>query len=388
MSTLIFQGSPRHVASGLAILASSTFDVLVRRLRGRPLCKAWPVEFEIGTLFYRRQFERALAYADIREGRAYFDAVTLAIRGRWPVRVEAVARDAAAPGGHWFRPHAKCAPGGPVVLYLHGGGYAFYADVSHRFVAMLAFRLGLPVFALDYRLTPEHPHPAQLEDALAAYRRLLAEGVAPERIVVAGDSAGGHLALMLIVALRDAELPQPSLVVALSPWTDTGRRGASQFGHDVFDMVQGRQTVLYSSWLKGDTDATDRELSPIYRDFRGLAPVYLQAGGKEILVDMVRDFAAELRRQGASVHLDVWPHMTHEFHAYGDRLPDSDQALARISAAIAWAHSRESMPFSAIMQSEVAAFHPRPAAVGSCSAMALTRDNGRAPPQACLQQNA
>jgi acetyl esterase/lipase len=141
---------------------------------------------------------------------------------------------------------------------------------------------------------------------------------------------------MTLVGLRQAGLPQPALALALSPWTDIGRRGASQFGHDRYDMVQGYQTLQYGQWLKGNGLWSDDQLSPIAQDLRHLAPIYIQAGGKEILVDMIRDFAAEARKQGANIRLDVWPDMTHEFHAYGSTLPQSEQAIAALRTAIQW----------------------------------------------------
>jgi acetyl esterase/lipase len=142
---------------------------------------------------------------------------------------------------------------------------------------------------------------------------------------------------MSLVGLRQAGLPQPSLALALSPWTDIGRRGASQFGHDRYDMVQGYQTLQYGQWLKGNGPWSDDRLSPIAQDLRYLAPIYIQAGGKEILVDMIRDFAREAHKQGANIRLDVWPDMTHEFHAYGSTLPQSEQAMTALRTAIQWA---------------------------------------------------
>lgn len=240
------------------------------------------------------------------------------------------------------------------MLYLHGGGYTFHAAVTQHFIAMLAQMLQVPIFSVDYRLTPEHPHPAQIEDALAAFRFLIGKGTDPGSLVVCGDSAGGHLALMTLVGLREAGLPQPALAIALSPWTDIGRRGESQFGHDRYDMVQGYQTLRFAQWLKGGGDYTDAELSPMGQDFRGVAPIYLQAGGKEILVDMIRDFACHARDQGAAVRLDVWEHMTHEFHAYGDTLEESRQAIACLRAALDWVTGdANAPPFLPIEQTEV-----------------------------------
>lgn len=339
MPTTILQGRFTHRLRSLMTLLGTCAGVLARRAIGRPLVPQWRLDFEIGTLFYRRQFNHALSLPDIAEGRAYFDSLHTVVDATLPVDVRPSAPG--EPRGHWFVPRGHTRP--LTLLYFHGGGYAFHAAVSRHFVAMLAQHLQLRIFAPDYRLTPEHPHPAQIDDALAAYRHLLASGVSARRLVIGGDSAGGHLTLMLLAGLRGAALPQPALALAISPWTDIGRRGASQFGHDRYDMVQGWQTLHYARWLKAGSGRTDAELSPIGQDFRGCAPMYLQAGGKEILVDMIRDFARAASGQGAAVRLDVWPHMTHEFQAYGRLLPESRDAMERLGAAVAWAASGASI---------------------------------------------
>lgn len=258
--------------------------------------------------------------------------LAVALRRHPKLAVEVVS--SATPRGHWFIPETPTE--GITLLYFHGGGYAFYLEVTRHFIALLAQALGIRIFAPDYRLTPEHPHPAQIDDGLAAYRYLLDQGHDPRRVIVCGDSAGGHLALMLLLKLRAERLPQPALAIGLSPWTDIGRRGESQFGNDRFDMVQGYQTIQYGKWLKGSSSIDNAELSPMFQDFRGLAPIYLQAGGKEVLVDMIREFARDLAQQGSSIRLDVWEHMTHEFHAYGSHLPESREALECLRKVIAW----------------------------------------------------
>lgn len=235
-------------------------------------------------------------------------------------------------------------PAAHTILYFHGGGFAFDPAVTLRFVAMLAQRLRAPVWSIRYRLTPEHAHPAQMEDALAAYRHLLATGVPSTRIVLCGDSAGGHLVRMLLAALRRNELPQPSLAIGLCPLTDIGRRGDSQFGHDRYDMLQGEQTWRFGRWYQGVSGAEADALSPMGQRYHDVAPIYLQAGGKEILVDMIRDFAAHARQNGAAVRLDVWDDMPHEFQMYGDGLPQSREALASLSAVIVWALDRRLPP--------------------------------------------
>lgn len=333
MPKTVAQGHFSHKARSLAAILAIWAKVLARRAIGRPLVPEWPAIFEVGTLFWRHQFNHAFKLEDIVEGRAYFDSLYTVPDP--PPEVDIRASAPGEPRGHWFLPRIR--ESDVTMLYFHGGGYSFYAAVSHQFIALLAHTLRIAIFAPDYRLTPEHPHPAQLEDGLAAYRFLLERGVDPRRLVLGGDSAGGHLTLMTLVKLREAGLPQPALAIGISPWIDTGRRGASQFGNDPYDMVQGYMTLRFAAWLKGDGAWSDAELSPIQQDFRGLGPIYLQAGGKEILVDMIRDFADVVRAQGCPVRLDVWEHMNHEFHAYGNDLPESREALERLRAAIAWA---------------------------------------------------
>lgn len=343
MSKTIFQGRLSHKLRSLATSGGIATQVALRRLIGRRRVPSWSFLFEYGTLYIRAQFNHAFRLKDnIAASRAYFDSL-YSVFDSYP-DVEVRAAGPGEPRGHWFLPAVRRHD--VTLLHFHGGGYAFYAGVSHHFARILAHSLGLAVFAPDYRLTPEHPHPAQLEDGLAAYRYLLGSGLSPTRIVLCGDSAGGHLALMTLAHLAQAGLPRPLLTLGISPWTDIGLRGASQFGNDPYDLVQGYMTLQFAAWLKGGQHWSDAELSPIHHDFRGLGPIYLQAGGREILVDMIRDFAATVAGQGGLVRLDVWPDMNHEFHGYGDHLPESREALARLGRAIAWALQPDS-PFVA-----------------------------------------
>lgn len=349
MAKTILQGRLSHRLRSLATLTGTTADVVARRAIGQPLVPEWDISFEIGTLFVRRQFNHAFAMADIADARAYFDSLYMVVEPHLSVDVHPAGPN--EPAGDWFLPHGPRSA--QTMLYLHGGGYAYYAAVSRHFIAMLAQKLQVAIFAPNYRLTPEHPHPAQLDDGLAAYRYLLQFGVEPRNLVVGGDSAGGHLTLMLVASLTAAGLPQPAMALALSPWTDIGRRGESQFGNDRYDMVQGYQTLQYGAWLKGDTGLDDKALSPIHQDYDKACPIYIQAGGKEILVDMIRDFARTLARHSARVRLDVWEHMTHEFHAYGDTLLESRQALAALRAALVWAITRDARAFAVTEHTEV-----------------------------------
>lgn len=328
----VLNGRFQHKVRSLVIFLWILARVVMCRIVGRPMVPEWSPVFEHFTLFLRAQFNHAFALEDIRESRAYFDSFYFAPDKIPAVDIRPTGTD--EPRGDWFIPHHRKSD--TTMLYCHGGGYTFYAAVTRQFIALLAEKLGITIFVPDYRLTPEHPHPAQIDDGIAAYRFLLQQKISPDRLMVGGDSAGGHLALMLLVKLRESGLPQPRLAIAISPWTDVGRRGASQFGNDPYDLVQGYMTLQFAKWLKGGHPYTDAELSPIGRNLRDLAPIYLQAGGKEILVDMIRDFAQAVKVQGGQVRLDVWEHMNHEFHAYGDDLPESAEALDRIGKAMAW----------------------------------------------------
>jgi epsilon-lactone hydrolase len=327
----VSKGPIRYVVRSWAWMVLVSLRVTARRLFRGPLAPGWPLDFEIGNLFWRGQFNHAFAMADIRQGRIYFDSLQT-----YTDEVYDVARKApppSAPRGDWILPNKVTSR--VTVLYLHGGGYTFYAAITHRYADMLAALLGTKIFALDYRLTPEHPHPAQLEDALAAYRFLLAEGVDPKQLVVIGDSAGGHLTLMMLVALREAGLPQPALAVGLCPWTDIGARGESLRTNNRYDMVQGYMALRFGEWLMGSGGFSREELSPIYQNYAGLAPIYLQGGGREMLIDMIRDFGQVAVDQGCEVTLDVWPQMTHDFQSLGLTRTESAEAIERIGSAIA-----------------------------------------------------
>ncbi len=326
MSRVIHSGHLSYRIENTALLCWYSAVVGLRRLFGRKLDPDWNWRFETGVRFWRRHMNRALAFEDMREGRAFFDSIMLLGDDVPAVSVEPFS--GAGVRGDRILPDAQV--GGVSLLYFHGGGYALSARITKHMVALIAEATRAETFAVDYRLTPEHPHPAQIEDALAAYLLLLERGVDPRRIVVAGDSAGGHLALMLLPALRAAGIPQPALAIGLCPWTDVGPRGASLSGNDRFDLVQGWQTELFRQWLMAGCDATREALSPIHQDYRGLAPIYLQGGGREILIDMIRDFAGELEQQGCEAMLDVWSSMIHEFQGSGSLRPESREALERL----------------------------------------------------------
>jgi acetyl esterase/lipase len=312
------------------LLTKVMFEVIGRRLVGNSLGKSWTPGLEMANAFLREQMKYAFTLPNPDDAREFVDSLVLKPVNTPAFRIEIPKPD--GPRGAWFVPQDPAE--GRTLLYLHGGGYGFYAKSHASMIALFAHAAKAKTFALDYRLTPEHPHPAQIEDAVACYQWLLANGTDPSRLIVAGDSAGGHLTLMLLIELRRLGLPQPALAVGICPWTDIGHRGESLLGNNQYDWIQGEMALKFGEWYKNTSSGSTKTLSPIYQDLTGLAPMYLQAGEKEILVDMIRDFAREAKSQGADVRLDVWKDMTHDFQAFGDMLAQSAEALARFGQEI------------------------------------------------------
>ncbi|HXZ85388.1 MAG TPA: alpha/beta hydrolase [Myxococcota bacterium] len=217
------------------------------------------------------------------------------------------------------------------VLYLHGGGYVLGSIATHReLAARISAASGARVLVIDYRLGPEHPFPAAVEDALKAYRWLLEAGFAPGRIAVAGDSAGGGLTVAALLAARDAKLPLPATGVCISPWLDLEGSGTSMTSKAAEDpIVQKEPLRLLAGHYLGSADPRTPLASPLYADLRGLPPLLIQVGSAETLLDDSTRIADKLRAAKVDVELEVWPEMIHVWHAFA-MLPEAGQAVARI----------------------------------------------------------
>ena len=216
------------------------------------------------------------------------------------------------------------------VLYLHGGGYSFYPQSYANLIAQITLAAKSKTFALDYRLSPEYRFPAQLEDALHAYHWLLDEGVDPADLVVAGDSAGGNLALALLLQARELNLPLPALAIALSPVTDFCIEPTT----NGCDWIEPKILAYWADWFCDPAQRLNPLVSSVLADLRGLPPIYVQAGRCEILFESIQAFAEAAERQGANVTLDAWDDMTHDFQLFGPDAPQSAEALCRISEVI------------------------------------------------------
>ena len=326
----ILNGKWQYRTRSLFNLWRSTLSVSARRLLHGPRYPNWSWSLETSTHFMRAQASASFDMSDMSASREYDDALLFSSTAVDQVNIEPVKHPIQ---GHWFTPKSGA---GPVcMLYLHGGGYAYYSKVHENLIARVALAANARTFALDYRLIPEHPYPAQLQDALAAYRWLLETGIDPRRLLVAGDSAGGNLTLALLLALKDAGLPLPALGLCLAPWTDPSDPGESMTINANIDWIEKRLPLQWAKWFTKGSDARDPLISPVYADLRGLPPVYIQVGSVDILYNMILAFAERAKAQGAPVRLDVWENMTHDFQAYGELLPESQEALLRIGQVVA-----------------------------------------------------
>jgi monoterpene epsilon-lactone hydrolase len=229
------------------------------------------------------------------------------------------------------------------LLYLHGGGWTAGGLDSHRpLSARLAAATGCAVLAVDYRLAPEHPFPAGLDDCLAAYGWLRANGprgVAPAKSVfVAGDSAGGSLTLALLLALKQRGLPLPNAAVPISPATDFTASAESFRTRAARDpiLTGGPDAIrlLANVYLQGRAKPEDPLASPLFGDFRGLPPLLFHVGDAEVLLDDSVRAAEKASQAGVDVTLEVWPDMPHVWHAFAPFLPEASRAIERIGAFV------------------------------------------------------
>jgi acetyl esterase/lipase len=221
-----------------------------------------------------------------------------------------------------------------VLVYLHGGGYTMGSLATHRAACGRISRLArLRVLNVAYRLAPEHPHPAAVEDAVAAVRWVYAQGIAPSRVAIGGDSAGGGLTLATLIALRDAGAPLPAAGLCISPWTDLSASGESIRTKAAVDpmVTEGPLRQMAAAYL-GGKDARTPLASPLFADLRGLPPLLVQVGEAEILLDDATRLASRARAAGVDVTLEVWEEMFHVWHAFAEILPEAQRACERIAA--------------------------------------------------------
>jgi monoterpene epsilon-lactone hydrolase len=235
----------------------------------------------------------------------------------------------------WFRTAAS--DPSRVLLYLHGGGYSIGSIDSHReFIGRLCDASGLTALAIDYRLAPEHPFPAQLDDARAAYHWLLDGRVAPAQLIVAGESAGAGLTLSLLLSLRDRKEPLPAGAACISPWLDLEADTPSMRDNASYDYLSQAVMRTYAARFVKPHDLRNPLAAPIHADLRGLPPLFVQVGGAEVLLDDSTRLAARAGAAGVRVELDVAEDMIHAYPMFASFFPRCQRAvddLARFARA-------------------------------------------------------
>lgn len=257
-----------------------------------------------------------------------------ASRVRWLANSVTMQKgDSGGVAGEWVRRRGKANDkAGAAILYLHGGGYCLGSPISHRSVTTyLARAANLPVFAADYRLAPEHPFPAAIEDAVAAYRALAARGP----VAIAGDSAGGGLALATAFELRQRQMAAPAALALMSPWLDLTLSALP-------DKPAAGEAMLTAAWLAACArhylaggNAASPLASPLFGDLRGLPPTLIQAGGDELLCNEAVQLHEAMLKAGVDVRCEIVPGRWHAFQVHAGLLPSANAALKRAGHFIA-----------------------------------------------------
>ncbi len=287
-------------------MPSPEFDPLLAMLRARPARQDSTLEQ------LRADFEQVADFLPLPEGASHA-----------PV-------DAGDVPAEWVRsPHSD---EDRTLLYLHGGGYVVGSLRTHRaLAARLAEAAGARVLSVDYRLAPEHPHPAAVDDTVAAWHWLLEGGADPGRSAVVGDSAGGGLGVATLLALRDAGAPQAGAGVCLSPWVDLEGTGASVRERAEQDPLVRREGLLgMARAYLGGLDPRTPLAAPLHAELGGLPPLLIHVGTAEILLDDAVRLAERARAAGVDVELETWEEMVHVWHMFGGLLPEADLAIARV----------------------------------------------------------
>ena len=262
----------------------------------------------------------------------------LATMAKEPEDVTYAEVDSDGVRGLWCLPVG--APADRVIFYTHGGGFVGNTPDSHRkMAAHLAKAAGVRAFVLDYRLAPEHPFPAQIEDAVAAYRWLRGQGFSSEGLAAAGDSAGGNLAISAVLKLRDLGEPLPAAIVAFSPWLDMEHLGKTLESNAETDALvsTGVVTMLSQMFLGASGSATDPLANPLHADFTGLPPLFVTAGDEEALLSDSERLAERAAQAGVPVDFTTAPGQQHVFTFMAGRAPEADQA---ITGAGTWLRAR------------------------------------------------
>lgn len=320
------------MGSILLEITKALFVTLWARLRRGPVRPGWKLRTELvaGVL-------RGLMMASKRRGIPWLRGTMSRAPGLAPARRCAhfeSAQPAGVPSTWWVAEGGSS--GASTLLYLHGGGYVIGSPEGHGdLLATLAVEAGVRVLAPDYRLAPEHPFPAAQEDAIAVYRALLDGGVEPTRLAVAGDSAGGALALATALQARNAGDPLPGALVLLCPWVDPTARGGSLEGNADADFMDRE---LLDGWFRaalGSADPANPLWTPANADLSGLPPMLVQWGGAEVLRDQIQRFVERARAAGVDTTAREWEETFHDWMLLGPLVPEAGEAVEQIAEFLA-----------------------------------------------------
>jgi epsilon-lactone hydrolase len=269
---------------------------------------------------------------NVADSRARYEKMAVLLGGAPDAKIEKV--DAGGVPAEWVAAPGFDATRG--VLYLHGGGYAIGSLNTHRRMAYdISAACGARVLLIDYRLAPEHPFPAAVDDAAKAWRWLLQQGLAPGRLAIAGDSAGGGLTIATLVNLRDLKLALPACAVAISPWVDLEGIGTSMTARSAQDpMVQKAGLKWMADMYLAGKDPKTPLAAPLHADLKGLPPVLVQVGSAETLLDDATRLAEKLHTSGCEVRLAVWPNQLHVFPFFAPILSEGRDGCLEIGTFI------------------------------------------------------
>ena len=290
----------------------------------------------------RARQQEALEDISFTESRAMFEQMTSAFPV--PEGIKSTPVDAGGIPAEWIT--ARGSGDEQTIYWLHGGGYCIGSINTHRgLLARISAASRARAFAIDYRLAPEDPFPAAVEDAVSGYLWLLSTGVDPAQMIIGGDSAGGGLAAATLVALKEDGKPLPAAAVCISPWTDLALTGESLRSKAEADpMITNDGITRVRDAYVGDADPNDPLVSPIYANLSGLPPLLIQVGENEVLLDDSTRLAERAEAAGVDVTLEVWPEMIHVWHFFAAMLPEGQQAIDRIGE---WVRERLGAPVAA-----------------------------------------
>lgn len=306
---------------------STTFG---SRRRNGPLFPGWSFSFEMTTRLLKFR-AAAVNQLPLDEQQRLQEQAGEQEARRTKSKVERTKAQIAGLDGEWFVAIGQTPK--RVILYLHGGGFVTGSTRTHAEMLMrLAIAADARIYTPNYHLAPGRRYPLQIAECRAVYEALLGQGIRPQDMIIAGDSAGGNLAVTVPLTLRDAKIPLPAAIAALSPWVDLARQGGTLDAHEKYDWAVPADFEFWKENYLDKQDPKDPLVSPIYADLKGLPPLRIDIGTAEMLLDQVRDFAAHAKENGLAVDLHELPGMVHNCYLLAGYFPQCQAAIDDLGA--------------------------------------------------------